>query len=595
MLPHRTPPGPHAADHNHLHPRLPSIRQLHPYLPPMAQTAAPPQPQPDHPHVPTSDADRADEHEHNDNDGQPPKKRRFRQPLSCTGVVQASQDPVRQEPAVHTVRASRRPGKVPVNEKYVFRAEHDALRARVDALDALVHGHQVPSPSLPLSHPHSHPHPLPPTFRPFTSHSSTSTTATPTKAQHPDHLYQALRTHSPRSSPVTHEARISPTEALTRISPVGARNEERTRDTAARPKNRSAQACHSQGARLRARGEPWAARLCRPLRTRYLRTLRFVPCFVRVSWRKRRRREGNGGGREGRDAREQGRDEHGTFRVDVNMHPSPPLSSPVYAHHHAQEAYAHGQDLECVPALCALEKGFSKEKANARKPTQFLARDVSPASSDPTLLPFVLALYRDFPEYPEKIGGCPNVSLPDSPLEMTVFLEAILDYNEHRCKFRDPLLPFQLIPAWASASVGSGSASTSFSSGSASAFGTSSTTSFTSISLGNTTATPTNAPPDSPPDSLLLFQTSLCAAVTVRLSRRETLTAGRAAKHRPRRRRIARETTPETRQPASHGPKWLSRTRPGYLLDTFTTSRSGDVKLARPKCSSLEALPAPYH
>ncbi|KAJ6609318.1 hypothetical protein B0H10DRAFT_2064938, partial [Mycena sp. CBHHK59/15] len=31
------------------------------------------------------------------------------------------------------------------------------------------------------------------------------------------------------------------------------------------------------------------------------------------------------------------------------------------------------------------------------------------------------------PEYPEKIDGCPNVSLPDSPLEMTVFLEAILD------------------------------------------------------------------------------------------------------------------------------------------------------------------------
>ncbi|KAJ6584231.1 hypothetical protein B0H10DRAFT_870966 [Mycena sp. CBHHK59/15] len=244
----------------------------------MAQTAAPPQPQPDHPHVPTSDADRADEHEHNDNDGQPPKKRRFRQPLSCTECKRRKIRCDRNQPCTPCVRRGDQAKCQwyviePATEKYVFRAEHDALRARVDALDALVHGHQVPSPSLPLSHPHSHPHPLPPTFRPFTSHSSTSTTATPTKAQHPDHLYQALRTHSPRSSPVTHEARISPTEALTRISPVGARNEERTRDTAARPKNRSAQACHSQGARLRARGEPWAVRLCRPLRTRYLRTL----------------------------------------------------------------------------------------------------------------------------------------------------------------------------------------------------------------------------------------------------------------------------------------------------------------------------------
>ncbi|KAJ6584224.1 hypothetical protein B0H10DRAFT_2234565 [Mycena sp. CBHHK59/15] len=330
MLPQRTPPDPHAADHNHLHPRLPSIRQLHPYLPPIAPTLPPPPP--DHPHVSTSDSDRADEHEleHDDNDGQPPKKRRRRQPLSCTECKRRKIRCDRNQPCAPCVRRGDQAkcqchAIEPATEKYVLRAEHDALRARVDALDVLVHHLQVSSPPAPaLSHAHSHPHPLPPTFHPFMSHSSSSATTTSTNAQHPDLLYQTLRTHSPRSSPVTHEARISPTEAVTRILPAGAR--------APLPGRVPARA-----------GRALDGAAVSP--TEYSHPISSSASYPASSGHPGGQGNGNGGRGDGREreAREDERDEHGALRVDVNVHPSPPHSSPVYAHHHAQEVHVHGQ------------------------------------------------------------------------------------------------------------------------------------------------------------------------------------------------------------------------------------------------------------
>ncbi|KAJ7088842.1 hypothetical protein B0H15DRAFT_800797 [Mycena belliarum] len=93
-------------------PQLPSIRQLHPYLPPTpvlpsSLYAA---------ESPTSEHDFADA-DSAERDEEPPKKKRRRQALSCT-------------------ECKRRKIRCDRTEKYVSRAEHDALRARVDALEA---------------------------------------------------------------------------------------------------------------------------------------------------------------------------------------------------------------------------------------------------------------------------------------------------------------------------------------------------------------------------------------------------------------------------------------------------------------------------
>ncbi|KAJ7674323.1 hypothetical protein B0H17DRAFT_159993 [Mycena rosella] len=66
-------------------PQLPSIRQLHPYLPP-PPTAASYAGSPDHAGSPDPEHEHASEQEGDERDGddQPPKKRRRRQALSCT-------------------------------------------------------------------------------------------------------------------------------------------------------------------------------------------------------------------------------------------------------------------------------------------------------------------------------------------------------------------------------------------------------------------------------------------------------------------------------------------------------------------------------
>ncbi|KAJ6584229.1 hypothetical protein B0H10DRAFT_2198123, partial [Mycena sp. CBHHK59/15] len=130
---------------------------------------------------------------------------------------------------------------------------------------------------------------------------------------------------------------------------------------------------------------------------------------------------------------------------------------------------------------------------------------------------------------------------------------------------------------------------------------TSSTTSFTSTSLGSTTATPTNAPPD----SQLLFQTLPARSPHRQAQSGETSIAGRAAKHSPRRRSIARDaerSSARDQRPRVARPKIAfsdkARLSPGrvhHVKVRHVGAQFGDVQLAQPKCSSFEALPAPYH
>ncbi|KAJ6617861.1 hypothetical protein B0H10DRAFT_2434258 [Mycena sp. CBHHK59/15] len=115
MLPHQTRPGPHPPAHNY--PLLPNTRQLHPYLPPVAPP--PPPPPPPVPAAPPSDDD---EHEHDD--GQAPKKRRRRQPLSCTECKRRKIRCDRNQPCAPCVRRGDQPKCQwhviePATEKYV--------------------------------------------------------------------------------------------------------------------------------------------------------------------------------------------------------------------------------------------------------------------------------------------------------------------------------------------------------------------------------------------------------------------------------------------------------------------------------------------
>ncbi|KAJ6609323.1 hypothetical protein B0H10DRAFT_2438618 [Mycena sp. CBHHK59/15] len=348
MLPHHTQtarPGPHPPDHNH--PLLPSIRQLHPYLPPMAPTPPPPPPPPPDPpaHAPPSD----DDQDSPQADGQPPRKRRRRQPLSCTECKRRKIRCDRNQPCAPCVRRGDQSkcqwhAIEPATEKYVPLAEHDALRVRVEALEALVHRPQVPSPpALALSQAH----PLPPTFShppiPFSPHphppapplfssgpasfgsgsgsasasfgttsssgsgsTSTSTSASTSFAnhastsqatQHPDLLDQALRSHSPVSPSALvgrHVQDVGPGRSAPLPGRAPARSRRALGGAAVSPTEYSLSA-YPSASYPASSGYPGG-------------------------------QGDGGGGREGRDAREEGRGEHGTLRVDVNMHPSPPLS-----------------------------------------------------------------------------------------------------------------------------------------------------------------------------------------------------------------------------------------------------------------------------
>ncbi|KAJ7476743.1 hypothetical protein FB451DRAFT_1461118 [Mycena latifolia] len=118
-------------------PQLPSIRQLHPYLPPPPSEYAG-SPESGHEH---------DEHE--DRDDEPPKKKRRRQALSCTECKRRKIRCDRTQPCTPCVRRGDQAKcqwhvVEPVIEKYVSRADHDALRARVDALEAYIQRHMPP-------------------------------------------------------------------------------------------------------------------------------------------------------------------------------------------------------------------------------------------------------------------------------------------------------------------------------------------------------------------------------------------------------------------------------------------------------------------
>ncbi|KAJ7066426.1 hypothetical protein C8F01DRAFT_1365954 [Mycena amicta] len=132
-------------------PSLPSIRTLHPYLPPpttshvdvptqyVAQAPATvPAP------APSSDAD-SDELDDRERDHdaaeEPPKKKRRRQALSCTECKRRKIRCDRKQPCGPCARRGEQAKcqwhlVEPAAEKYVPRIEHDALRARVDALEA---------------------------------------------------------------------------------------------------------------------------------------------------------------------------------------------------------------------------------------------------------------------------------------------------------------------------------------------------------------------------------------------------------------------------------------------------------------------------
>ncbi|KAJ6579147.1 hypothetical protein DFH09DRAFT_1310506 [Mycena vulgaris] len=119
-------------------PQLPSIRQLHPYLPP---TPTPGYPPPSESAASDLDVERDvqdQEQEQEQGNHEPPKKKRRRQALSCTGAMQEEEDPAKCQ--WHVVEPAS-------TEKYVSRAEHEALGARVDALEALLA--RVPPGSLP--------------------------------------------------------------------------------------------------------------------------------------------------------------------------------------------------------------------------------------------------------------------------------------------------------------------------------------------------------------------------------------------------------------------------------------------------------------
>ncbi|KAJ7750741.1 hypothetical protein DFH07DRAFT_1062085 [Mycena maculata] len=143
-------------------PQLPSIRTLHPYLPPPPiapsgprMSATPHATNPissyDNPNPGSSyagsdpDADDGDQDQDVDagGSGEPPKKKRRRQALSCTECKRRKIRCDRKQPCAPCVRRGDQAKcqwhvVESVAEKYVPRAEHDALRARVDTLEAFI-------------------------------------------------------------------------------------------------------------------------------------------------------------------------------------------------------------------------------------------------------------------------------------------------------------------------------------------------------------------------------------------------------------------------------------------------------------------------
>ncbi|KAK6977345.1 hypothetical protein R3P38DRAFT_3377653 [Favolaschia claudopus] len=174
-------------------PQLPSIRTLHPYLPPpaaMESTAfptptlsTPTMPMPmmtfsAHPgYPPSSYADSDADERDPSGDAEPPKKKRRRQALSCTECKRRKIRCDRTQPCAPCVRRGDQAKcqwnvVEPATEKYVPRAEYDALHRRVDMLeDALrsrIHAFEDYVYRLP---PHVlASHPLPPHLLPATAY-----------------------------------------------------------------------------------------------------------------------------------------------------------------------------------------------------------------------------------------------------------------------------------------------------------------------------------------------------------------------------------------------------------------------------------------
>ncbi|KAJ6579141.1 hypothetical protein DFH09DRAFT_1447378 [Mycena vulgaris] len=157
-------------------PQLPSIRQLHPYLPPTPTPgyAVPSESAASDPDVERDVQDQEQEQEQDQGNDEPPKKKRKRQALSCTECKRRKIRCDRTQPCAPCVRRGDQAKcqwhvvEPASTEKYVSRAEHDALRARVDALEAFLA--RVPpgtlppyvpgfsSGSVPLFPPHPTPH-----------------------------------------------------------------------------------------------------------------------------------------------------------------------------------------------------------------------------------------------------------------------------------------------------------------------------------------------------------------------------------------------------------------------------------------------------
>ncbi|KAF7309956.1 C6 transcriptional factoral factor [Mycena indigotica] len=136
-----------------LGPQLPSIRTLHPYLPPPSTIVDPPSTSQTAlsqtlavSEVDSDELDDGQERERErereqDTTEEPPKKKRRRQALSCTECKRRKIRCDRKQPCGPCARRGEQEKcqwnlVEPATEKYVPRAEHDALRARVDALEA---------------------------------------------------------------------------------------------------------------------------------------------------------------------------------------------------------------------------------------------------------------------------------------------------------------------------------------------------------------------------------------------------------------------------------------------------------------------------
>ncbi|KAJ7622179.1 hypothetical protein FB45DRAFT_1031864 [Roridomyces roridus] len=114
-------------------PQLPSIRSLHPYLPPIAPM---PQANPNPSRNGGSDHDDC-------GDEEPPKKRRRRQALSCTECKRRKIRCDRNQPCAPCMRRGEHEKckwhvVEQVNERFAPLVEYEALRTRVNALESFV-------------------------------------------------------------------------------------------------------------------------------------------------------------------------------------------------------------------------------------------------------------------------------------------------------------------------------------------------------------------------------------------------------------------------------------------------------------------------